>query len=220
MIIIGIGHYSRVGKDTLANSILKSLEEQGVAGAALNAAKGSFAWKLKKVCHDLYGWAGLREPEFYETPDGEKLRDVLLPAIGKTPVEIWVAVGNVMRDAVYPKTWIDYLLKSDLGLDVLIIPDVRYRNEVEAVREAGGHLVKVVRPGIAPKQTVADQALWGWYGWDNVLGMGGDIRDLQQWGRAYARMITAGVPFPVLSEEEVRSRCESCEGSYSAVTSQ
>ena len=64
--------------------------------------KRSFAYKLKQVCHELYGWAGLREPEFYETPDGEQYREVILPEIGKSPRQIWIDMGTkAVRRHVY-----------------------------------------------------------------------------------------------------------------------
>ena len=69
MKVIGLGHYSRTGKDSLANRIAAHCTEMGV-----KAAKMPFAWKLKQIAHDLYAWDGLREPEFYDTPEGEKYR--------------------------------------------------------------------------------------------------------------------------------------------------
>lgn len=176
MKIIGLGAYSRVGKDTFANAVVGWVQ----AHTHLRVQKRSFAWKLKQICYELYGWDGMREPEFYDTPEGEKYRDIKLPTIGKTPVEIWVAMGTpAVREQVYQPTWIDYLLKSDLNLDVLVIPDVRFPNEVEAVKNAGGTLIKIVRPGYGPRNTVADRALLGFTGWDYVYGAHGDINQLQ-----------------------------------------
>lgn len=175
MKIVGLGHYSRTGKDTFANALVDWLPKHG-----MTAKKIPFAWKLKDICHQLYAWDGLREAAFYDTPDGEKFRDIPLPTIGKTPVELWIAMGTpAVRQNVYEKTWIDYLLRSDHQCDVLVIPDVRFPNEVSAIRELGGSLHKVVRPGYGPRNTVADLALMGYGGWDYVWGAHGDINRLR-----------------------------------------
>jgi hypothetical protein len=191
MQIIGLGHTSRCGKDTLANAIIKNLERTG-----LRAVKRPFAWKLKEICHDLYAWDGMREPEFYDTPEGEPYRDIKLPTIGLTPVEVWVKFGTpAVREQVYQKTWIDYLLKGTKDVDVLIVPDVRFPNEVEALREVDATLVKVVRPGYGPRKTVADRALVGYTGWDWVVGSVGTMDSLHQWGRFFTDLLTEDKDF-------------------------
>jgi hypothetical protein len=188
MIIIGLGHYSRTGKDTFANYLLEELEEYGVS-----AKKISFASKLKDVCHQLYGWAGLREEAYYNDPEFERYRDVVLPIIGMTPVDIWVKFGTpAVRDQVYQNTWIDYVLNTDFGVDVLIIPDVRFPNEVESLRAKGAHLIKVMRPGIKPRLTVADQALYGVEWFDNTIGQSGTLSELKVWAGQYAESIANG----------------------------
>lgn len=167
MKIIGLGHYSRVGKDTLANMLAAELYRRD---PSLRVVKRPFAWPLKIIAHTLYWWAGHKRPDFYDTAEGAALRDVPLQPLGKTPVEIWVALGNAVRDRVYERTWIQAALFDAAGADVLLIPDVRYPNEALAIREHGGVLVKVVRAGYAPKDTVADRALVGFEGWDFVSG--------------------------------------------------
>lgn len=168
--IIGLGHYSRTGKDTIANLLIDKLSVHALH-LDLKVRKMPFAWKLKQICYQLYGWAGLREPEYYETPEGEADRDVVIPAIGKTPVQIWVAMGTpAVRDNVYDRTWIDYVLYTYPDDDVLIIPDVRFPNEVAAIRAEGGIVIKVLRRGRQPRDTVADQALVDFNDWDDIYG--------------------------------------------------
>lgn len=187
---IGLGHYSRTGKDSLANAVIASLQEYD---PKLRVGKVPFAWKLKNICYELYGWAGMKPPEWYETTEGEKDRNTVLPAIGKSPVSIWVDMGTpAVRDQVYENTWVDYLLKSDLGYDVLLIPDVRFSNEIEAVRSMGGTLIKVVRPGYGPRKSPADRALLGYRGWDYVVGASGEMTELRRWGSRLACWITGG----------------------------
>lgn len=200
MKILGLGHYSRTGKDTFANAVIERLQKH----TDLKASKIPFAWKLKQICHELYAWDGMREPEFYDTPDGEKYRDIKLPTIGKTPVEIWVAMGTpAIREQVYQPTWIDYLLKSDLGLDVLVVPDVRFPNEVSAIKDLGGTLIKIVRPGYGPRNTVADQALVGFTGWDYVFGAHGDINMLRLEASYIASCLADMKDWPSQTSEQI-----------------
>jgi len=166
MKIIGLGHYSRTGKDSLANLLIGEIYE---IDSSIIAAGQAFAYKLKLVCHDLYQNHGLRGPRFYNTPQGAELRTQKLPTIEMSPVDIWIAVGNAIR-SVDLDTWIDCVLGDETSCDVLVIPDVRYPNEVDAIRERGGTLVKVVRTGYGPKDTVADRALLDFDGWDYVAG--------------------------------------------------
>lgn len=202
MKIIGLGHYSRTGKDTFANAVVAWFR----ANSKLSAKKIPFAWKLKQICHDLYAWDGMREPEFYDTLDGEKFRDIKLPTVGKTPVEIWVAMGTpAIREKVYERTWIDFLLKSDHQCDVLVVPDVRFPNETSAILDAGGTLHKVVRPGYGPRNTVADRALLGYKGWNYIWGAHGDIDRLRVEAYSVAAAVDGLSEWPVQTEEDRRA---------------
>lgn len=181
MKIIGLGHASRVGKDTFADMLVEEFKRQESDNLVV---KRPFAWKLKQIAHDLYAWDGMREPEWYDLEEGAPYRDTPLPTIGKTPVEIWVALGTpAIREQVYQNTWIDYVLKGTIA-DMLIIPDVRFPNEIDAIRQMGGTLIHVVRPGVEPRNTVADRALLSYDGWDyrvnNHKGLG-ELRRQATW---------------------------------------
>lgn len=201
-VIIGLGHYSRTGKDTFANALVDILNEMD---PTLRVGRKSFASKLKEIAHDLYGWAGLQDEAYYNNPATEHERDVVLPALGMSPVEVWVKLGtSAVREQVYDFTWVDYLLKTDHRLDVIVIPDVRFPNEIDAIREAGGHLIKIVRDGYGPKMTVADLALIYYGGWDNVIGdrpsdMPDGIKNLRQWASKYASRICRRADLSVLT---------------------
>src|SRR5262245_27874124 len=110
-LFIGLGHYKRTGKDTFANYLM---EELAALDPNIRVAKKSFAWKMKQICTELYGWAGLREPEFYETEEGAALREVVLPMVGKSPRQLWVDFGTkAVRDQVYRDTWLRHFFSQD-----------------------------------------------------------------------------------------------------------
>lgn len=207
-LFIGLGHYSRVGKDTFANYLVAALAERA---PHLRVIKRSFAWKLKQICHELYGWAGVMPPKHYDTKKGEKDRDVVLPALGMTAVELWVAFGTkAVRERVYAATWLDYLLKTDHGADVVIIPDVRFPNEADAINKVGGMTAKIVRPGYGPRKTVADRALLGYDGWHYVLGDRGSMEGLKTQAQPFADWIAGLGPKPIQTPGE-RAKALACE---------
>ena len=188
---VGLGHYSRTGKDTFANYLIGHLESK------LLIRKRPLAWKLKEITYNFYAWAGMMPPNTMRHQKGGRDRDVMLPALGMTPVEVWVAFGTkAVRNNVYDRTWLDYLLKSNHQERVIIIPDVRFPNEADAIKEAGGVLIKIVRPGYGPRKTIADRALVGYTGWDYVFGGEGTMFALKRYAEDFANYLTGQGPQP------------------------
>lgn len=201
---IGIGHYARVGKDTLANAII---EECRRLDPYFTIVKRPWALKLKDVCHQLYSWAGLRELEYYETEPGASQREVVLPAIGKSPRQIWIDFGTTaIRDHVYEKTWLDYNLHTDHEADAVIVPDTRFFNEVSGISSIGGHTVKVVRPGYGPGKNTPDRELVRYAGWQNVWLNKGTLDDAHEMAWQYANWLVGGGPEPICTNEEMFER--------------
>jgi hypothetical protein len=198
-LFIGLGHYKRTGKDSFADFLIRALYYRR---PKLKVIKKSFAWKLKQICFELYEWAGLREPEFYETIHGGELREIVLPELGKSPRQIWIDFGtDAVREHVYERTWLDYLLKSKHDADVIIVPDTRFVNEADAMLSLNATLVKVVRPGYGPGKNRPDRELLGYKGWHNVIGDEGSMGSLQQWADRYAEWICGGAPVSRTPEE-------------------
>lgn len=172
MKILAIGHKSRMGKDTLGRFIVSYLK---LNTKNLKIGRISFASKLKERCYDLYKHLGLQPEEFYNESQNEHLRYVKLPKINKTPVEIWIEVGNKMRE-VYLDTWIDLALQRDL--DIAIITDLRFPNEVSAVLSHNGTLIKLVNPQGPFLDSVSDRALDDFQGWHETVYNDASIKEL------------------------------------------
>lgn len=214
MRVIAIGHYKRVGKDWFARAVVRHC---AALDPSLRVKIKSWAWKLKKITHELYGWAGLREPHFYETDEGQAAREAILPAIGKSPRQIWIDFGtHGVREHVYQDTWRDYLLKSDHNCDVLIVPDTRFQNEVVGLIEADAHLLKIVRPGFGPGDNKPDRELLAYRGWRNVIGHVGTLQHLDESARVYAEWLTGQRKEPTCTPDEMHDRLEACESSAGA----
>ena len=191
-LFIGLGHYSRTGKDTFANAFI---DYAHIWYPQLDVRRVSFASKLKAIAHDLYGWAGLQDEAYYNNPATEVHRDTPLEGLGGlTPVDVWVSLGtDAVRDNVWDGTWVDYVLRSKSAADIIVISDVRFPNEVEAIRSVSGLLFKITRPGVRPRHTVADQALVDYDGWDAEFSGQGDIERLRSIARGQAAYTCAKV---------------------------
>lgn len=201
---IGIGHYARVGKDTLANAIIAECRRMD---PHYTIRKLPWAAKLKDVCHQLYGWAGLRELEYYETEPGASQREVVLPALGKSPRQIWIDMGtHAVRDKVFHDTWRDYVLKTDHQADCIIVPDTRFFNEIDGLGMIRGHRVKVVRPGYGPGKNRPDRELVPYRGWNNVWLNSGSMDDVWAIAYEYANWLVGGGPEPTCTLEQMEER--------------
>lgn len=191
-LFIGLGHYKRTGKDTFADYLIQELANRR---AGVSVTKMSLAWKLKQICYELYAWAGHRSPEYYETKEGAEFREVKLPAVGKSPRELWIDFGTkAVRDHVYERTWLDFVTQSQHTQDVVIVPDVRFPNEFDEFHKAGAILIKVIRPGFSPGPNRPDRALLSEDRWSNVIGTSGEMAELAHWAKLYANWITGGEP--------------------------
>jgi hypothetical protein len=174
MKIIAFGHQKRVGKDTASGFVSTYLRvERGVR----RVKKAGFADKLKDVCYQLYSWAGLQNKDYYE--ENPHMKEVVLHAIGKTPREIWISFGNEVKEATYRNTWLDYLIKTseEDKIDWLVVSDMRFPNEADYIREAGGLVIKVTRPSVLHTSDAADDPLLTYQNWSNVIINDGTLAD-------------------------------------------
>ena len=171
MKIVGIGYKKGSGKDQFATFMHTFIR---CTSPGLCVKRVSFADKLKDIAHQLYHWAGLREGGYYETYRDKK--EVSLPLIGKSPRQIWIETGNNLRD-VYKGTWIDFALRGVVA-DIIIIPDVRFINEVRAIRDQGGILIKINRPGTPQGTDLAEVELDEFMSWDLVVNNNRSLKSL------------------------------------------
>lgn len=128
MKIIGISGPARSGKDTLGDQFVKILTEYG-----LKCQKVSFANQLKTETDDfLKSTIGISS---FTQNDDEK--NIIRPFL--------VTWGTHVRRKLDPDVWIksvEKLLKNDV---VTIISDVRFENELNWIKNNGGHSVFVDR---------------------------------------------------------------------------
>jgi hypothetical protein len=188
-VILAFGNQSRTGKDAACKAIVDML---AIPGSSILVEQRSFARRLKQAAALIYGDFGLRQPEFYETPEGARERNVMLPDVGMTPVQLWIHLGNTQR-AAYPDVWVAPVI-DDVARDqrlvggrptLVVISDLRFKNEGEAILAAGGWCVQVQRPD-APPPLGSDNSMGPDFPWSDVLVNDGTIEQLRAKARALA----------------------------------
>jgi hypothetical protein len=79
-------------------------------------------------------------------------KEAVIPWLGKSPRQMLQSMGTEWgREMIHPKIWIRITMERAIphlavGRGV-VITDVRFDNEAQAVIDAGGEVWKVVRPG-------------------------------------------------------------------------
>jgi hypothetical protein len=180
--IVGLGHQSDVGKDTAARELK----------LRLGAHVLRFSGGVKSVSYDLFSHLGLRRGHEYELEGGRELRKKKLPVIDKTPEEIWIEIGTKMRE-IYEPVWSDRGMREATeyldwapGSKVVAFPDVRSLIEADAIKRAGGVLIKITRPGnrvLGLDTLIPDD----WSGWDAVIENTGTPAELGDKVEAFVR---------------------------------
>lgn len=173
MKIFAFGHRKQVGKDTMVNGIMALLQKDGYW-----VRKAAFAEPVYEICHTLYGHLGFGTKKFYDRYPERKSE--VLPKIGKTPREVLINMGTVVKSHVWEDTWSTLLLRRNA--EVMLISDLRFPYEVEAIRERGGKCYKVDRPFTTISNDTADDALGTHTDWDRVFINDCSIPDLIQKG--------------------------------------
>lgn len=171
--IFAFGHRRYVGKDTAGRFLINHIR---MNHGGLQVKKVSFATPLKEQCYKLFRNYGAKPPKYYEKHPNEK--DVVIPMLGRSMREIWIKYGNDVR-AIYPLTWVDLALIHDSN-NILLITDLRYINEAEAIKKRGGVLIRIDRDDIPQHDDIADSNLASYNDWDYIIKNNDDLNYLHR----------------------------------------
>ena len=151
----------------------------------VSAQRAHFADSLKNYAHAMFKRYGLQPARVYdEFPD---LRSVSLPLLGKTPRDLWIAVGSALQN-IHPTFWVDALFQG-LPAGPTIIADVRFPREAEAIKAYGGLLIKISNPKVPEDTDGADEMLAEYAGWDMEIENTFDSRLLRRHAEDAAQKI-------------------------------
>lgn len=134
--LIGLIGKKGSGKDTAAEA-LEALGFQNV----------KFAGALKAMLRMLLAYQGADEDTIRRMIDGD-LKEVPTPLLnGKTPRFAMQTLGTEWgRMLIGPDFWLDTAMKKAALADT-VITDVRFPNEVKAVKDNGGTVIRIVAEG-------------------------------------------------------------------------
>lgn len=137
--IVGICGLISSGKGTVSDILVSK-----------GFVKESFAAPVKDAVSSIFGWErSLLEGDTKESREfREKKDEFWSDALGYevTPRLALQLMGTEAgRDVFGKDVWVQSLLKRASQNENTVIADVRFPNEIEAIRKAGGHLVLVKR---------------------------------------------------------------------------
>lgn len=146
--LIGICGAAGSGKDTLAEGIAR-IDVYYVyhfADPIKNALNAMFGWgpvywKDREWKEKPIDWLGVSPRVLAQTLGTEWGREVI-------DQEIWLKVAQEKYRKMGGKAVINTKSNGEIAAMGMIVPDVRFENEARWIKEAGGILFKVHRPGI------------------------------------------------------------------------
>lgn len=164
--IIGLSGYARSGKDTVANILV---EEYGFTRIA-------FADKIRQLLLEL-------DPPI---ADGHYLSELVLDYgwdIAKAQTKVRTLLqdtGIACRNVLGEDIWI-HALWNDLQLYTkhYVISDVRFKNEAEFVKEAGGQLWRITRDSVDPINNHISESDLDTYEFTQTIENNGSLDDLK-----------------------------------------
>ena len=98
--------------------------------------------------------------------------------IGKTVRELLQGIGQGLRDAIDFDLWVKILFANTENWSNYIIADVRYPNEIKAIKERNGILLRIDRKGAGAGNHSSETALDDYKEWDVHIENNGSIEDL------------------------------------------
>lgn len=136
-IIIGVAGPARSGK----NEVAKYLQKYHAFH------EDSFAMPIRTACMAVLGIKTLEELD--------EVKQIPHPLLGgKTPREFMQLMGTEFgRQMIWEPIWVESCLGRCSNYDRVVISDVRFENEVKAVKSRGGFIIRVDRPSVRIEQS-------------------------------------------------------------------
>lgn len=187
MTIIGISGFARAGKDSFGDALVKHYEFEKV----------SFATPMKRMAEAIDPILGTRTSWGCEVT--YRLSDLLQeggweqakadPEVREFLQRLGTEAG---REIFGEDFWVDHALRAydeSRGLTRVVVCDVRFRNEVDAIRQRGGEVLRIRRPGFdAPNGHRSEQELAD-FRHDLYINNDGTLADLEEKAHEYFSLL-------------------------------
>lgn len=168
-LIIGLTGYAGSGKDTVREILV---DQHNFDGAA-------FADPIRDMLSALFETIGVEDSWMLE----RSLKEATIPQIGASYRKLAQTLGTEWGRAIDPDFWLKIAgakvaMYGAYGGAGVVISDVRFPNEAAWIKEQGGVVWKILRPGVEPVRAHASEDLIASLPYDYVIDNRGTIADL------------------------------------------
>ncbi|QOV06189.1 deoxynucleoside monophosphate kinase [Streptomyces phage Salutena] len=174
-LIIGLSGYARSGKDTAAEALV----QYGWTRAAYADKLREFLLALDPLIPGHWGAGNLRLRRLIEQT-GWDYAKTTYPEVRALLQRAGTEAG---RKVLGSNVWVDALFREHADVPALVVTDVRFPNEAQAIADRGGVMIRVTRRGVGPARDRAgrvhesETALDSWP-FDHWLDNNGSVHDL------------------------------------------
>ena len=179
--IVGISGKAKSGKDTAADMLsylysnpdksYKDYVENTEVFFDKNAYVVHFADALKEAARELC----ILDEDQTDTQAGKL---TVIPWLGITVRELLQKLGTCIREGIDEDFWIKCLFARVDGFQSIIIADVRYPNEVQAIKNQDGIVIRINRKGAGAGNHHSETALDDYENFDLVIDNNGTYEEL------------------------------------------
>lgn len=166
--LVGFAGRKGCGKDSCADVLTRHC----------GFVKHAFAGPLKCFCRDLFM---LHDEQLWGTA-----KDVVDPRYGQTPRQLMQGFGtDYVRRTVSQNFWTDRFVwwyRAQVPIPRVVVCDVRFQNEVDAIHGLGGLVFRVCRPEVEACSTDlhVSERPGELQGLDGVIVNTGSLQDLER----------------------------------------
>jgi hypothetical protein len=168
--IVGLSGYAQSGKDTVAGMLIGLHKYQRVA----------FADNIRELLYKMDPFINEGQPVF-------RLQDIVdsqgwdnakttAPEVRRLLQDLGVGA----RELFGSNFWVEQALKNIKPTDNIVITDVRFQNEAEAIKKHEGQIWRVNRPGVGPVNDHVSETEMDSWDWDSVITNDKDMEHLTE----------------------------------------
>ena len=167
---IGMSGYARSGKDTVADILH---EEYGFGRVTLAAP-------LKEMVYTLNPWVDIDfdcHVRYQDFVDDLGLHEAKNHPEVRRLLQVYGT--DVMRRQFGEDVWVDLAYSGKDPADHWVVTDCRFKNEANGIRNHGGFVVRVERPGVEPPNLHPSEVDLLDYDFDFYLDNSGTLEELE-----------------------------------------